>query len=501
MAASTRWPDPVECATSLVLADYRWLPSCRHGAFQALLEQDDGIACVYFLAEVELAIAAASAAEANNCGGGGGTASLSPRGKPLPRRTTRRPGWPDDSHNDDGGTVQEASPRQQHPACTTRAVVMVTWTTLYLCDTEANLLRRVPVTDVAAVGVIQDAWVWVRLRESPLGSGIARVPSGADVLLRLVPENESPLAIQRVFLGILSAVAAGSTVAAASGTLPASPLPATGSDFVRVHRDFGLVRLPAAAPPASPPPADMPRLPYAAVWAEVGDPRGLIEHMLPCHQLACRRPPPVRRNVPADPTASRSDAAQRHPRPPEASGHSPRVLSPSPSCSSPLAPSCLFVAGDEESVREKAATPSGAVSRWSGRRPLLSPAQVAKGFHHGEGGGSARGNTPATPPREANRAAPVMWEDSIERMLRHDKSCAPAGKDYVHHIARDLLPRTAAPALSLPRSRERGVSSLTRGLSNDEGGSESKAVSPLGIDPHSYLEPAEAFFSCPPLRL
>ncbi|RNF10152.1 hypothetical protein TraAM80_01728 [Trypanosoma rangeli] len=60
-----------------------------------------------------------------------------PHGNRLPRRLTRRRKSPDDV-SEHRGTMKEAlPPRRQHPAVTIRTVVMMTRTTLYVCDTSA----------------------------------------------------------------------------------------------------------------------------------------------------------------------------------------------------------------------------------------------------------------------------------------------------------------------------------------------------------------------------
>ncbi|KEG13645.1 hypothetical protein DQ04_00871000, partial [Trypanosoma grayi] len=304
--------DPVDIATSTVLADYKWLPSCRHAAFQAALEQEEGIARVYFAAEVDLAVAVTN------------SSSSSRGGSTQHGRTTHRSVSLYGMDEDRGILGDDSQPQEQQSVETVRAVVLMTWTALYICDTDATVLRCVPVADVDGVGVIRDTWLWLRivhphrtltlLQEPPLAFGAAANGDGMDTVFRLASENESPLAVQRVFLRVLSAalmhtLAAPSRAPHSSSASSSILTRTTSADFVRFFHDFSLVRLPSRMPSTMTCPPALPLLRYSAVWIDVSNPHSLIEHMLLRHQLVCGRPPPIRYDVLKDPVARWSDAA------------------------------------------------------------------------------------------------------------------------------------------------------------------------------------------------
>ncbi|KAH9599591.1 hypothetical protein LSM04_008064 [Trypanosoma melophagium] len=340
MEIPSRWPDPVDITTSTVLADYKWLPNYRQDVFQTVLEREEGIARVYFAAEVELATATTKTTTRadNNCssvdeiynaqknkkntsnGSAAGVAHNLHDGSIL---LSSLDGETDTSRycKKDHWSLKECDQEQTHWT-TIKAVVCLTWKALYIYNTNTTLLRYLPLVDINKVGVICDAWIW--LRETPssttttttMTSVLQRTPSNTstsssslllsplnqqqqqkqqrqqDVLFRILPENESPLAVPRVLLGILSATHT------------------TGAQFVGFYRDFSRVQLPPLNNTIHPLhyPA-LPLLRYRDVWTEVRHPHILIAHLLLRHQLACGRPPPMRYNVQNDPTARWSTAA------------------------------------------------------------------------------------------------------------------------------------------------------------------------------------------------
>ncbi|ORC85689.1 uncharacterized protein TM35_000331460 [Trypanosoma theileri] len=346
MEIPSRWPDPVDNRTSAVLADYKWLPNCRHDLFQMLLEQEEGIARVYFAAEVELAIAIPvnnsekadgnysahknkkSTSSSNHSNNNNSINSSSSGGAAIPpavassiSRTSSIHGegtlrsyvdeQTESSYYDkkDLCSVREDGELQMHWT-TIKAIVLLTWTGLYIYNTNATLLRYVSLVDIDKVGIIFDAWMWLRVmasthpvEETPLQRTSSSTSSSLpllspiyqeqqqDVLFRIVPENESPLAVLRVLLGILSATHT------------------KGAQFVGFYHDFTLVQLPQLNTfgvchyPA------LPLLRYSDMWTEVRNPHSLIAHLLLRHQLACGRPPPMRYNLHNDPTARWSTAA------------------------------------------------------------------------------------------------------------------------------------------------------------------------------------------------